>query len=74
MSDRIVLLDGETLTPDQIVEIGENPSITVDLTDVAWKAVTRARAVVDRVLQRREVCCNVLNPISYSAAGFLMII
>jgi hypothetical protein len=54
-SVRVVLLDGETLTPEQIMEIGENPSITVDLTDSAWKAVTRARAVVDRVLQRREV-------------------
>ena len=49
------LLDGETLTPEQIFHLGEHPEVNIDLSPTAWGAVGRARAVVDRVLARREV-------------------
>ena len=51
------LLDGSTLTPEQIVELGDNPETQIDLSPTAWEAVGRARAVVDRVLSRREARC-----------------
>ena len=52
------LLDGDTVTPEKIFELGQNAQIEVDLTPEAWGRVERARAVVDRVLARREVLCT----------------
>eukprot|EP00455_Lapot_gusevi_P014546 TRINITY_DN1727_c0_g1_i1.p1 TRINITY_DN1727_c0_g1~~TRINITY_DN1727_c0_g1_i1.p1 ORF type:complete len:603 (+),score=194.26 TRINITY_DN1727_c0_g1_i1:68-1876(+) len=56
---RTLYLDGYTLSPSEVVEIGYNPNIKVDLTEEAWQAVRDARAVVDKVLNRKQIAYGI---------------
>ncbi len=43
VEDNILFLDGETITPEQVLTAGINPALQIDLTPVAWERVIRAR-------------------------------
>ncbi len=45
-----IYLDGNTLTPEELVAIGYDPTIIVDLAPSAWVRVQRSRQIVDNIL------------------------
>ncbi len=51
----IISLDGASLTPERLVQIGYSPKVEVVLSPEAWGAVKKGRSIVDNVLQRKEV-------------------
>jgi histidine ammonia-lyase len=53
MSTPTILLDGCSLHPTQLVDLGA-PGATLELTPDAWAKVTRARAVVDKVVREKR--------------------
>jgi len=45
-----ILLDGNCLTPEELVAIGYDPSIYVDLAPAAWNRVAVSRKIVDNII------------------------
>eukprot|EP01029_Cantina_marsupialis_P011659 TRINITY_DN2593_c0_g2_i2.p1 TRINITY_DN2593_c0_g2~~TRINITY_DN2593_c0_g2_i2.p1 ORF type:complete len:550 (+),score=231.89 TRINITY_DN2593_c0_g2_i2:109-1758(+) len=54
MVKETIFLDGESLTPDILVELATG-KYHIDLTEEAWKKVAEGRTVVDEILRRGEV-------------------
>ena len=50
-----VYLDGQSLTPSQLLSIGRCHSTTLALTPAAWSAIARSRAVIDRLISQHRV-------------------
>lgn len=48
---RTILLDGESLTPEQLVELGSDPTMLIDLTPDAWNRVAKARETITNILK-----------------------
>lgn len=47
-----ILFDGHSLTPEELVAIGSDPTIPCDLSESAWQRVARSRDIVDNILVR----------------------
>jgi histidine ammonia-lyase len=60
-ADNKIFLDGETLTPEELVLIGYNTDIEVELSPSAWAAVERSRKVVDNIVARGDFVCYGVN-------------
>lgn len=54
-----VLLDGESLTAEQLVSIGYDWNVKIDLTPQAWGKVQRGRDVVDRVISKKQIAYGI---------------
>lgn len=56
MSSRIetVYLDGESLTPETLVELSTG-QLAIDLSEAAWAKVRAAREMIERILESGEV-------------------
>lgn len=59
-----ILLDGNCLTPEELVAIGYDPSIAVDLSPAAWAHVARSRQIVDNILVRAHAVTSEIPPIA----------
>eukprot|EP00742_Colponemidia_sp_Colp-10_P003515 GILJ01003742.1.p1 GENE.GILJ01003742.1~~GILJ01003742.1.p1 ORF type:complete len:593 (+),score=100.38 GILJ01003742.1:59-1780(+) len=53
-----ILLDGYTLTPEQLVRLGQG-GLKLGLTELAWKRVKAGRQVVDSVLDRGQTAYGI---------------
>jgi histidine ammonia-lyase len=48
------VLDGDTLTPELLYEIGLKPNTPVTLSEEAWARIDRSRAVVLAIVSREQ--------------------
>lgn len=45
------LLDGETLTPEKLVELACDPNSRIDLTPSCWDKVQKSRKIIDDMVR-----------------------
>jgi len=50
-----LLIDGESLTIEDVVAVAENPGVQVEVSDEAWKKVRRAAQAVQDFVARGEI-------------------
>lgn len=48
------MLDGNSLSPEALVDLGYNKNATVALSEAAWTRIDKARGVIDKIIADKE--------------------